>query len=834
MRVPLSWLAEHVELPAGTTPEAVHEALVSVGLEEEAIHRFDIQGPVVVGEILEFQDEPQTNGKTIRWCQVRVRPKDSANEPSVRGIVCGAHNFEVGDKVVVALPGAVLPGPFPITARNTYGHVSDGMIASARELGLGDDHTGILRLSSFGVDPEVGTDAVELLGLSDVACEVNVTPDRGYALSMRGIAREYHHATGAAFTDPVALLTPDHGSGFSIELKDDKPIRGVLGCQVFVTRSVRGIDPSRPTPVFMVQRLALAGMRSISLPVDITNYVMLELGQPIHAYDLDRLSGGITVRRARSGEKLTTLDGVERALHEEDLLITDESGPIGMAGVMGGGSTEISDDTTNVLIEAAWFDPVSIARTSRRHKLPSEASKRFARGVDPLVAEAAAERVVGLLETYAGGTRDTLGSRVLLEAVGEMPSIAMRVDGVVALTGMDVSHEESVRILGDIGATVKTSGSHLSVTPPSWRPDLVDEPGLVEEVARIVGYDKIPSHLPIAPAGRGLSRSQSTRRLINTSLSAWGMTEVLAYPFVRHADNVLFGEGEVDVTVANALDSEANRMRVSLLPGLLDTAHRNLSRGFTSLALYESGLVFLPQDSALGTDFIPIGNERPGEKELSALYRSTPCQPWHVAGVFVGPLRERTPVRRAEGADIVDALEGARVVARAAQVELDVVNATHPAFHPGRFAELRVGDSTVGFVGELLPRIVRERDLVGRVAAFSLDIDALVEARGDSPLAAAALSVYPAATQDVSLVVPMDVSAADLQRALAEGAGELLEGIHFVDDYRGEGIAPGFRSLTFALRFRATDRTLTQVEATAAKEQGVARANELFGAQIRA
>lgn len=834
MRVPLSWLAEHVELPAGTSPEAVHEALVSVGLEEEDIHRFDIEGPVVVGEVLEFLDEPQTNGKTIRWCQVKVRPKDSANEPSVRGIVCGAHNFEVGDKVVVALPGAVLPGPFPIAARNTYGHVSDGMIASARELGLGDDHTGILRLSSFGLDPEVGTDAVELLGLSDVACEVNVTPDRGYALSMRGIAREYHHATGASFTDPVTLLKPDEGSGFAIALKDDTPIRGVQGCQVFVTRSVRGIDPTKPTPVFMVQRLALAGMRSISLPVDITNYVMLELGQPIHAYDLDRLNGGITVRRARSGEKLTTLDGVERVLHEEDLLITDDSGPIGMAGVMGGGSTEISDDTTNVLIEAAWFDPVSIARTSRRHKLPSEASKRFARGVDPLVAEAAAERVVSLLETYAGGSRDTLGSRVLLEGVGEMRAISMRVDAVASLTGMEVSSEETSRILGDIGATVTASDSHLHVTPPSWRPDLVDEPGLVEEVARIVGYDRIPSHLPVAPAGRGLSRAQSTRRLINTSLSAWGMTEVLSYPFVTHADNVLFGGSDLDVTVANALDSEVNRMRVSLLPGLLDTAHRNLSRGFTSLALYESGLVFVPQGTALGTDFIPVGNARPQEKELTGLFGSTPHQPWHVAGVFVGPLRERTPVRRAEGVDIVDALEAARVVGRAAQVELEVVNATHPAFHPGRFAHLQVEGQTLGYVGELLPRIVRERDVTGRVAAFSLDIDALVSVRGESPLGAKALSVYPAATQDVSLVVPSEVSAAALQAALVEGAGELLEGIHFVDDYRGEGIAPGYRSLTFALRFRAADRTLTQAEATAAKEQGVATAHARFGAEIRA
>ena len=335
--------------------------------------------------VLEFAEEPQSNGKTIRWCQVRVAAKDSPQNPAVRGIVCGAANFEVGDLVVVSLPGSMLPGPFPITARKTYGHTSDGMIASAKELGLGDDHSGILRLASLGIEAEVGTDAIALLGLDDVAVEVNVTPDRGYALSLRGIAREYHHATGANFTDPAGLVTPDQASGFSIALDDAAPIRGVDGCQVFITRGVEGVNPLAPTPAFMVARLALAGMRSISLPVDITNYVMLEMGQPIHAYDLDTLSGGITVRRAKPGEKLVTLDDVTRELFDEDLLITDESGPIGLAGVMGGASTEISDSTTRVLVEAAWFDPVSIARTQRRHKLPSEASKRFARGVDPPV-----------------------------------------------------------------------------------------------------------------------------------------------------------------------------------------------------------------------------------------------------------------------------------------------------------------------------------------------------------------------------------------------------------------------------------------------------------------
>ena len=834
MRVPLSWLGEYVELPAKITPEAVHEALVSVGLEEEEIHRFEVSGPVVVGEVLDFVDEPQSNGKTIRWCQVTVAAKDAPDAPAVRGIVCGAHNFVVGDQVVVALPGSVLPGPFPISARSTYGHVSDGMIASAKELGLGDDHSGILRLVTMGISAEVGTDAITLLGLDDVAVEVNVTPDRGYALSIRGIAREYHHATGAAFRDPAATLSPAQGSGFNVALSDDAPIRGTRGCHAFVARAVRGIDPTLPTPPFMVARLVLAGIRSISLPVDITNYVMLEMGQPLHGYDLNRLSGGITVRRAKPGEKLTTLDGVDRSLDPEDLLITDGSGPIGLAGVMGGVTTEITDATRDVLIEAAGFDQVSIARTARRHKLPSEASKRFARGVDPMVAAAAAERAVELLERYAGGTRDTLGASVFEPGAGQYAPVHLAHDAVLALTGMEVDRSATAEILRSIGATVDETDAGLTVTPPSWRPDIVDAPGVVEEVARIVGYDKIPSALPPAPSGRGLSHAQAARRRLANALAASGMTEVLAYPFVAHEDNVLFGQTEDDVVLANALDSLVNRMRVSLVPGLLETAQRNLSRGFTSLALYEVGLVFHGGPGSLGTTDIPEGAQKPDTKVAAKLYASTGHQPWTVAGVFLGNALEKTPGSRARAFEVADALDAARTAARATGAELTVVQATHPAFHPGRYAWLLVGERVVGFVGELLPRIARTRDLVGRVAVFSLDIDALIAARGQEPHAAKPLSIYPAATQDVSLVASLDVPAAALRDVLIEGCGELVESAFLVDDYRGEGIDTGQRSLTFALRFRASDRTLTQAEATEAKERGVALAAKKFGAVLRA
>jgi phenylalanyl-tRNA synthetase beta chain len=501
---------------------------------------------------------------------------------------------------------------------------------------------------------------------------------------------------------------------------------------------------------------------------------------------------------------------------------------------MGGVTTEITDATRDVLIEAAGFDQVSIARTARRHKLPSEASKRFARGVDPMVAAAAAERAVELLERYAGGTRDTLGASVFEPGAGQYAPVHLAHDAVLALTGMEVDRSATAEILRSIGATVDETDAGLTVTPPSWRPDIVDAPGVVEEVARIVGYDKIPSALPPAPSGRGLSHAQAARRRLVNALAASGMTEVLAYPFVSHEDNVLFGQTEDDVVLANALDSLLNRMRVSLVPGLLETAQRNLSRGFTSLALYEVGLVFHGGPGSLGTTDIPEGAQKPDTKVAAKLYASTGHQPWTVAGVFLGNALEKTPGSRARAFEVADALDAARTAARATGAELTVVQATHPAFHPGRYAWLLVGERVVGFVGELLPRIARTRDLVGRVAVFSLDIDALIAARGQEPHAAKPLSIYPAATQDVSLVASLDVPAAALRDVLIEGCGELVESAFLVDDYRGEGIDTGQRSLTFALRFRASDRTLTQAEATEAKERGVALAAKKFGAVLRA
>ena len=837
MRVPLSWLGEFVDLEPGTTPEEVHAALVSVGLEEEDIHTFDLSGPIVVGQVLEFVEEPQSNGKTIRWCQVRVAPEGEQaadGGEAVHGVVCGARNFFVGDKVVVTLPGSVLPGPFPIAARKTYGHVSDGMIASARELGLGDEHSGILRLVELGIDAPVGTDAIALLGLDDTSVEVNVTPDRGYALSIRGIAREYSHSTGAAFRDPAHAVEPVDADGFRVTIDDEAPIRGRVGASVFVTRVVRGIDPSAPTPAWMIARLVLAGIRSVSLIVDITNYVMVELGQPTHAYDLAKLTGGITVRRAKPGERIETLDGQTRELDPEDLLITDDSGPIGLAGVMGGANTEVSDATTDVLVEAANFDPVTVARSARRHKLPSEASRRFERGVDPDVARVAAARVVQLLEQLGGGHADGLGSTERTVELRE--PIMLRHGFVSALVGVEFTDEEVRTALAEIGGAIEQTEGGLIVTPPSWRPDLNDEADLAEEVARIVGYDRIPSVLPVAPPGRGLTRGQHLRRQAATALAGSGLTEVLVYPFVTQAQNDLYGtageEPVPSVRLANALDASVPFMRASLLPGLVETARRNLSRGLTDLALFEIGLVFRPDGPVRGTAELPLGAALPEPGVLEQLEEGIPAQPRMVAALFTGESTPKQPGLAPVAAGIADALAAVRTLQTALGAPLTVRQGSHKALHPGRTAEVLLHGEPIGYAGELLPQVAEDADLPRVVAVLELNLDRMLAAAGRN-IEVTPISTFPAATQDLSLVVDAAVPAADVLAAVIDGAGELLESAHVVDDYRGQGVPEGTKSLTFALRFRASDRTLTAAEASEAKLAGARVAGECYGASVR-
>ncbi len=842
--VPLAWLGDHVALPAGLTAEQLAADLVRVGLEEEAIHSTgEVTGPLVVGHVLSRSPEPQSNGKTINWCQVDV------GEDAPRGIVCGAHNFEAGDHVVVALPGAVLPGGFAIAARKTYGHVSDGMICSARELGTGDDHSGIIVLSRLGLSDETtpaGLDAKPLLGIGEQVLEVNVTPDRGYCFAMRGIAREYSHATGVPFTDlgapTPADLAPASG-GFPVEV-DDEPLEGVPGCDRFVALTVRGVRATEASPAWLQRRLQQAGMRPISLAVDATNYVMLDLGQPLHAYDAAGLAGPIVVRRARPGEHLETLDGVDRTLDPQDLLITDSpsgraSRVIGLAGVMGGQTSGVNDETTDLVIEAAHFDPITVARTSRRHKLSSEAAKRFERGVDPQLPRVAARRVAELLVEFGGGTIDDALTDVD-RTVAPAP-VALDPGLPARLVGVPYVPDEVRTTLVSLGCAV---AGDFTVTPPTWRPDLQSGVDLVEEVARLRGYDAIPSVVPAAPPGRGLTRSQRVRRAVAERLVSEGLVQVLSYPFVGAEQWDAMGLAGDDprrtaVRVANPIAEQQSFLRTDLLVSVLDTARRNVARGAADVALFEVGLVVHPVPGAPVAPQLP-GGVRPSDEQLAAIAAAIPDQPRHVAGLLAGA-RDRTGWwGSGRVADHTDAFGLVRSVAEVVGVRVTFVAEPYPPFHPGRSAKV-VGPAgqTLGHAGELHPAVVAAHDLPARTVAFELDLDGLLAAAGDDPAQATPVSTFPVAKEDVALVVDVAVPAGDVLDAVRAGAaaspaGDVLEDVRLFDVYTGEQVGAGHRSLAFSLRLRAADRTLTAAETAAVRESVVAEANRRFGATLRA
>lgn len=832
MKAPLSWILEYVDVPAGTTTDELTDRLTLTGLKLEAIESpgRDITGPLVVGRVLTMDAEPQKNGKTINWCTVDVGEANGTGEP--QGIVCGAHNFKPGDLVVTVLPGGVLPGGFEIGARKTYGHLSAGMICSARELGLGEDHDGIIVLPADAGTP--GEDARPLLGLDEEIIEFEINPDRAYALSLRGIAREVLVSVEGAcnFRDPALRDTPPaDDKGHPVVVEDAE------GCPVFVARRVSGFDPGAPTPDFIVRRITAAGMRPISLAVDVTNYVMLETGRPIHGYDADKLRGAIVVRRAREGERLRTLDGTDRALDPADLVVTDDSGIIGLGGVMGGETTEISESTTSILVEAAHWDAVSMYRTGRRHKITSEAGKRNERGVDPTICEAAADRVVELLVEHGGGHADP--GVTVVGTPPTMPVVDVAGDLAARVSGMPITEERSIECLRAVGCDVRpgeTGSGTLSVTPPPWRPDLTDAQDFSEEVIRLVGYDSVPSVLPTPPSGRGLTRSQQLRRRIGRTLAGEGWVEVVNFPFVGSTDLDALGLAADDprrdlLQLSNPLSTEAGFMTTTLLPGVLRAAGKNVGHGNTDLAIFETGTVTLPRHAGPAA-ILPV-DRRPTVEEFEALDAALPEQPLHLALVAAGDAVAGGWWGEAQPVSWADAVEAVRSVAAALGLEVSASAVELAPWHPGRCAELSVDGEVIGHAGEVHPTVCRAFGLPKRTVAAEVDLDLLM-ARSVHLRRAPTFSSYPVAKEDVALVVDASVPAAAVEAALREGAGELLESIRLFDVYTGDQVGEGKKSLAYALRFRAPDRTLKEGEAAAARDAAVALAAERTGAVQRA
>ncbi|HCA51840.1 MAG TPA: phenylalanine--tRNA ligase subunit beta, partial [Mycobacterium sp.] len=646
MRLPYSWLREVVAAGApgwDVSPFELEQALIRVGHEvEDIITLGPVSGPLKIGRVSTIEELTEFK-KPIRACTVDV------GEGTDRDIVCGATNFAVGDLVAVALPGAVLPGDFQIATRTTYGRTSDGMICSAAELGVGADHSGILVLPPGTAEP--GDDAAAVLGLDDVVFDLAITPDRGYGLSVRGIAREIACAYDLNFVDPAhdpnaAWALPAEGEALPVTIQPG------TGVSRFSLRAVTGIDPKALSPWWLRRRLMLSGIRPISPAVDVTNYVMLELGHPMHAHDSGKIHGGFAVRFAEPGERVVTLDGVDRTLEPGDVLIVDDVAVAAIGGVMGAGTTEIDDNTSDVLLEAAVWDPAAVSRTVRRLHLVSEAGRRYERWVDPAVSVAAINRASTLLAEIAGGT---VGS-ALTDWRGDParedfspPPVQMPVDLPDRMAGVVYPDGATVRRLTQIGARVASEpgSAVLTVTPPSWRPDIAAPADLVEEVLRLEGLDAVPSVLPTAPAGRGLTPGQQRRRAIGKSLALSGYVEVLPTPFLPAGVFDQWGLAADDprrhtTSVLNPLESDRPHLATTLLPALVEALVRNVSRGFGDVALFSIAQVVQPGTQTRAIGLIPT-DRRPTDAEIALLDEALPQQPVHVGVVLAGLREPRGP-----------------------------------------------------------------------------------------------------------------------------------------------------------------------------------------------
>ncbi len=844
MRVPLSWLREYAPMREPVDATEVSRRLTAAGLEVESVESVghDIRG-VVVAQVLLIEELTGVK-KPIRYCRVAVSDNQLAEPPDeAPGVICGAVNFTVGDRVALALPGAVLPGGFEIGARKTYGHISEGMICSASELGIGDDHSGILVLPA---DAPLGADFVSYANLRDEVFEIAVTPDRGYAVSVRGIARELASAFSVPFRDPAETALPDAtllGGELDYVGPDVYPARigDPTGCDRF---------------------------GSVSLAVDVTNYLMLELGQPLHAFDRSKLTGGIVVRRAQPGERLETLDHVVRTLDPQDILITDASGPISLAGTMGGLSTEIDSESTDLVIEAAHFSARGIAKMARRHKLHSEASYRFERGVDRELPLRASAKAAALLSGLGGGQVVPGCTHASVEVPPVL--ISMAADYPDRVAGVVYGRDTVVRRLHEVGCAVReTRGATptiapwraeesaaaanglvpvLEVTPPSWRPDLTDPADLAEEVIRLEGYENVQARMPRALAGRGLTPRQRLRRSVGRTLAEAGYVEVLSWPFASRADADLLGLPPEDmrraaVAVANPLSEDEPLLRTTLLPGMFRVLARNIGRGFADTALFEIGQVFRPRPGAAPSAPILPVDRGPTAAELASLEAALPDQPVRVGAVLAGERVLDGWWGKGHVASWADAIEAARAIGRMCRVRLDVRADKHAPWHPGRCAAIyvQVADSDgprewlAGHAGELHPRVIQAFGLPERTCAMELDLSVLfTAAEGGGPMQAPQLSAYPLATQDVALIVDTAVPAAEVEAALVAGAPkDLLEGVRLFDVYTGAQVGEQRKSLAYTLRFRAPDRTLTAAEITAARDAAVAEAGRRVGAVLR-
>jgi phenylalanyl-tRNA synthetase beta chain len=797
MLAPLSWIREFTQV---TAPVAeIVAALNQLGLEVEAVEEPGAEiGGVVAARVLDVVRHPDADKLTL---------VDVDNGSGQTRVVCGAPNVKPGMTVPYAGVGATLPGGRTMERRTIRGQVSDGMLCSAAELALGDDHSGIFVLDETA---ELGADVREILGLDDVIFDLAITPNRPDAMCIIGVARELAAHFGLPLEVPEPSAPVDASVANDITVVIDAPDR----CPRYLGRVAR--VQMGGSPPWMVQRLVKAGMRPISNVVDVTNYVLLERNQPLHAFDLSKLAGrGVVVRLARDGERITTLDGIERELTDSDLLICDaERAPQAIAGIMGGSTSEVSDSTSEILLESAYFEHMGIARTSKRLKLRSESSARFERGIDPNGVALSAERAMELLALVAGA-RVAPGSEDIYVHPVNRQQIRLRTSRVNQVLGTELDAEEVWDALAPLEIEIDDTGDGdpLVATVPTFRPDLEREIDLIEEVARRIGFARIGRTLPRAHEQIGaLTALQRERRLVADALVGAGLSEAITLSLVSPADLDRAGSPlDRVVRAANPLRAEESVLRTGILPGLLRAVAFNRSHGMHDVALFEQGHVFLAP--------------REGEGPL-------PEEPERLAAVLAGTVRRR-PVEDDRPVDVYDAVDALRAIVEALDIaDFSLEPAEVAGYRPGRAARVVVGGADAGAVGEVSDAVIGALGLERPVVAFEVLLDALFAApRRDRQFRAP--SRFPASTIDLAFVVPDTVPAAAVVRTLHDAIGDVLEDVRLFDEFRADALGVARRSLAFALRFRDPDRTLNDTEVGELRKRAIDAVSTAHGAELR-
>lgn len=816
MKAPITWLSEFIKTDSQITASLAAAAFTQLGFEIEDIVETGagLSGDIRIGRVLEIEELTEFK-KPIRFCQVQV----GSAPTDINGIVCGASNFKVGDLVVVALPGSVLPGDFRISQRETYGKISNGMICSLRELGIADDHSGILVLED---DFEVGSDAISSLALKDSVLDLAVLPDRGYALSIRGLARELAMSLNSEYVDPVSRVE-------KIEAAKSKVISAQISasqdCTALHLSTLDGFDPDAVTPWVIRRKLMLAGMRPVSLAVDVTNYVMLLLGQPLHAFDMSKVKGAISIRYANPAETLETLDHQKRMLAQTDLVVADEQKALSLAGVMGGVDSEISENTKEIVLEAAHFSATRVAETARRHVFSSEASRRFERGVDPAIAIAASDLACQLLITH-GGAQFTGRDSVAVPL--QQTTIDFDFTKFIEIAGYDLDLQVVFDVLQNIGCEI--DADLVKVTVPTWRPDLFTTNDLAEEVLRVTGYDKIPSKLPSALAGRGLSADQRALQQIRTYLAANGLSEIINYPFESDENIYQFGDlpSSVLVKLSNPLSEEEPYLRNSLLPGLISALKRNFGRGNSDIAVFEIGKIFLPnQGKGMPPLDFPLSREK-----LAQIDQVLPFQPLLLGVVLTGRQRPWSPIASEISWNWSDVINVVGSILHQFSVPYETRSAEAKGFHPGRTAEFWSDGTLLGIAGELHPKLQENLAAPNRIGIAQLNLSEILNLLPET-LSAVPLSNYPIAKEDLAVVVAEEIPVAQLLSCITELDISELESFEVFDIYRGDQVPVGQKSVAVALRFRSSSHTLTTEEITEFKAKILQQLQTKFGAQLR-